>query len=348
MSLIALFDTAIEGYRFLRSVAQNLPRDGRFLVTKFQVEEYRFALWGKYMGFSEADGCKNLFQLSKPTQALVLAMLTEVASIVADVETLKGRYGLVPSADSDTELQLDPRNILQSPSVINMEQRTRNHIDHRISKRKKWRWAIGDGARFAELVERLRYMNDSLHCLSPLCTRFLAQGLTMNMLPMIEDLSTLSDIHKATAATQPILATSAELKRVNIEVHSANFDTISEPPEIALNLLDIFETQGLRSMANYTNSLRPRRVLIEWKEIGKDIEEPLKFLLRKRIRALACLLATPKSADFHLLLSNGLVRSRAKLGGNFKHIRKIRLRLPTSIRCRFRLPSYHSFPIIES
>lgn len=32
VSLIALFDTVIEGYKLLRSAAQDLPRDGRFLV----------------------------------------------------------------------------------------------------------------------------------------------------------------------------------------------------------------------------------------------------------------------------------------------------------------------------
>jgi Prion-inhibition and propagation len=60
-SLVALFDTAIEGYKLLLSAAQDLPRDGRFLVTKFHVEEYRFArgsIWA-FLKVRNASLCFN-------------------------------------------------------------------------------------------------------------------------------------------------------------------------------------------------------------------------------------------------------------------------------------------------
>jgi hypothetical protein len=80
---------------------------------------------------------------------MALAMLTEVASIVADVEVLNTRYSLVPSTSDLLELDIPPElrdipnGILKSPSVIQIEAETRHHIEHRISRRKNGGWQSG-------------------------------------------------------------------------------------------------------------------------------------------------------------------------------------------------------------
>jgi hypothetical protein len=133
--------------------------------------------------------------------------------------------------------------------------------------------AIGDVVKFADLV---RYLNGSLyHCLPPVSVSFLSQGLPFFMLPSIEDVVTLSDLRKAATVTQPILANSAKLKSLNIQTSDVDFNSITGLLEINCDALDIFETQGMRSMANYREANMQNPVLIEWKEIRKDVDERL-------------------------------------------------------------------------
>src|SRR5437667_3443111 len=127
VSLFALFSTAIEGYRFIKAVAGDLPADSPFLVTKFQIEAYRFGVWGEYLGFTESEGCEFLLQQSLPTQTIVLAVLTEVATTMADLDSLKTKYGLKAIEIVDP-VELEAVDMFKSPAIINIHTRFKAQI----------------------------------------------------------------------------------------------------------------------------------------------------------------------------------------------------------------------------
>ena len=70
ISVLALFGTVQDGYRFIISVKDDFKNESNFLITKLQVEHDRLHTWGRYMGISETENGRMFHKQPKPTQAL--------------------------------------------------------------------------------------------------------------------------------------------------------------------------------------------------------------------------------------------------------------------------------------
>lgn len=316
VSLIALFTTAVDGYKLVSAAHNELPNDAHFVVTKLEIEKHRFSVWGKFMGLSNDDRCKEFAQQSKPTQHLCVAVLTEVASIIRDAETLSKKYGLVELKNvkewkpEDVKTR-DDDNPAQSEAVNRLHESLKQQTGG-IGMGKKWKWAIKDGEKFGKLVDKLCYLNDSLeNSLTPFNIRQLTKALPTFVIPSIDDTRTLSILAGSSNGYQSVLTTTADLKRLNIEAEASEKNdpkALFHVENIPLEALQVFD-QGSRSMAIY--SIAPGqeiRVIVEWKELGPEVQDKNRTLVQNRVQALAHLLSTHTSADFCILRCLGLVQ----------------------------------------
>jgi hypothetical protein len=327
VSLIALFTTAVDGYRLISAARNDLPKEAHFVVTKLEIEKQRYRVWGQFMGFSDEAGCEEFSHHSKPTQHLCIAILTEVASIIRDTKTLAEKYGLVElGVGSMKDEQLKVEDIKSrdeaDPSQSAIVERVNEIVKAKVEKTgklKKWKWAIDDGQKFERLVDKLCYLNDSLaNCLTPFNVRQLAKALPSFVIPTIDDLPTLSKLGKSFAGDETVLTTSADLKRLHIEAQAAegSDSTASvKAPIVPWPALQTFEDKGSRSMAYYTDASSQKtspekspRVMIEWREIGRKVQDEDRTLVQNRVQALALLLFTRKSSDFRILSCRGIVK----------------------------------------
>jgi serine/threonine protein kinase len=333
VSLIALFTTAVEGYQLFSAVRKDLPNDVPFLVTKLEVEKHRFSLWGIFMGLSHEAGCEKFLQQSKLTQQLCIAILTEVASIIADSETLSKQYGLVEfevqNMEDVSELKIadiksrDHEDVSQSPAVERLKAKVEGKA-HKYGFRKRLSWTIKDGQKFGKLAEKLRYLNDSLeNCLTRVTVDQLSRALASFLIPTIQDPSTLYQLGQTSAGDETVLATSADLKRVIIETQATETKKPSsgaQAPVVQWDHLGVFENAGSRSMADYAISEQKKvPVLIEWRELGIEVKGDERTLIENRVQALARLLSTPKTTEFCVLNCRGIVHAPVVQPGVVKY-----------------------------
>ena len=142
--------------------------------------------------------------------------------------------------------------------------------------------------------------------LSLSAVRTLALALPSFVLPTIEDLSELSELGRIASGDEPILAITANLKRVYIE--ATRGERKVDVPELYPSDFRGLGDRGLRSMADYYVSPQvKKRIMVEWREIGIDEQGTGRSVVENRIRQLAHLLRTPKSFDFRTLTCLGLV-----------------------------------------
>ncbi|CZR43994.1 uncharacterized protein FPRO_13802 [Fusarium proliferatum ET1] len=159
---IELFKQSISAYKIFIE-AKELEKTATHLGTRLAIEERRLAQWGQGTGLSseaksesglEPDD-SNLDRRLLENEALcqvVVRTLTCVRDVFDDTDCLSDKYGvkLSSSEKADSEANSSSKS-------------TRSYI----SKIGRFKWAIMDKEKFNDLLQQLKYYNDSLYSLLP-------------------------------------------------------------------------------------------------------------------------------------------------------------------------------------
>ncbi|KAF5553634.1 hypothetical protein FMEXI_2283 [Fusarium mexicanum] len=159
---IELFKQSISAYKIFIE-AKELEKTATHLGTRLAIEERRLAQWGQGTGLS-SDGKsesglepddRNLDQRLLENEALchvVVRTLTCIKDVFDDTDCLSTKYGvkLSSSEKADSEANSSSKSTRSS-----------------ISRIGRFKWAIMDKEKFNELLQQLKYYNDSLYSLLP-------------------------------------------------------------------------------------------------------------------------------------------------------------------------------------
>jgi hypothetical protein len=317
VSVLALFGTVQDGYRFIISVKNDFKNKSHFLITKLQVEHDRLQTWGRYMGISDTEKGRLFYRQPKPTQSLCISILAEISAIVGDADGLRKDYGLKGKEVADTEKLDFGEEILASVAVARHLGDIREEIRSKTTIGKRVRWAIGDEKKFDKLLDKFHYLNESLwNCLSPLNTDFLKRSLPTFVLPGIDDVVVLRQLQAISLdSDQKFLASSAELSQLNLQsaatenkADSGNGVALELPETRFSDFTDVDSVSKDRSLAIYADdkSENRRRVLVEWRYLENVIGND-RTLVTNRLRTLGSLFRTQNLSEFRILSCSGLL-----------------------------------------
>ncbi|KAJ4204193.1 hypothetical protein FSOLCH5_000988 [Fusarium solani] len=299
-----LFAGCVQAYGFFTTAA-NLDTDSQRLLCKVRIEEMRLVVWGRDWGVAEGRLEAHLESTRNPQlRSLALQILGELHSAVTDFNKLKERYGLVDEGRS-ASLEVKggkSKGGKKSPSPSRKgsrddESRKSNGLvkTSSASSERSWgkelglraKWVIGDKEKFINLLKDLRDYNDGLERLFPLShLPSFQRAWTHQLLESAQrDLTQLSLLETAATGVYPQLTTSANLKKLRI-----NLDTrpqASFKPTFALKVprpaLELTEEE---KESNHRGRSKGRHetagdVVIEWVDYDRDdVEERVAHVRR--------------------------------------------------------------------
>ncbi|KAF4458099.1 hypothetical protein F53441_107 [Fusarium austroafricanum] len=161
---IELFKQSISAYKLFIE-AKELEKTATHLGTRLAIEERRLAQWGQGTGLSgdeklESDtelDDSNLDRRLLENEALchvVVRTLTCIKDVFDDTDCLSNKYGVKLSSDNGSRADSEANSSSKS---------TRSSI----SRFGRFKWAIMDKEKFNDLLQQLKYYNDSLYSLLP-------------------------------------------------------------------------------------------------------------------------------------------------------------------------------------
>ncbi|KAJ4319131.1 hypothetical protein N0V84_006493 [Fusarium piperis] len=341
-----LFAGCVQAYGFFTTAA-NLDTDGQRLLCKVRIEEMRLVVWGRDWGVAEGKLEAHLESTRNPQlRTLALQILGELHSAVTDFNKLKERYGLVDEGGGGRSAGLEVKGgkgKKSSPSPSRKgsrddESRKSNGLvkTSSASSERSWgkelglraKWVIGDKEKFINLLKDLRDYNDGLERLFPLShLPSFQRAWTHQLLESAQrDLTQLSLLETAATGVYPQLTTSANLKKLRI-----NLDTrpqASFKPTFALKVprpaLELTEEEDGDN--NHRGRSKGRHetagdVVIEWVDYDReDVEERVAHVRRLDDLARMMHSASECHPDLHSIDCVGYVddSSRCRYGLVYK------------------------------
>ncbi|KAM0427480.1 hypothetical protein ACHAPT_007440 [Fusarium lateritium] len=341
-----LFAGCVKAYGFFTTAA-NLDNDSQRLLCKVRIEEMRLVVWGRDWGVAEGRLEAHLESTRNPQlRSLALQILGELHSAVTDFNKLKDRYGLVDEeGGKSASLEVKggkTKGGKKSPSPSRRgsrddESRKSNGLvkTSSASSERSWgkelglraKWVIGDKDKFINLLKDLRDYNDGLERLFPLShLPSFQRAWTHQLLESAQrDLTQLSLLETASTGVYPQLTTSANLKKLRI-----NLDTrpqASFKPTFALKVprpaLELTDEEGGSNQRGRSKGRHERAgdVLIEWVDYDRDdVDERVAHVRRLDDLARMMHSASECHPDLHSIDCVGYVddSSRCRYGLVYK------------------------------
>ncbi|KAH7256961.1 prion-inhibition and propagation-domain-containing protein [Fusarium tricinctum] len=333
-----LFDGCVKAYG-LFTAAANLDTDSQRLLCKVRIEEMRLVVWGRDWGVAEGRLEAHLESTRNPQlRSLALQILEELHSAVTDFKKLKDRYGLVDedTGRSSASLEVGKTKHRKSPSPSRRsskddEIRKSNGVSKSMSER-TWgkemslraRWVITDKEKFINLLKDLRDFNDGLERLFPPShLPSFQRAWTHQLLESAQrDITQLSLLETASTGVYPKLTTSANLKKLRINLDAK--PQASFKPTFALKVpraaLDLSGdgSEGGRSKGRHESA---GNVVIEWVDYDRDdVDERVAHVRRLDDLARMMHSASECHPDLHSIDCVGYVddASRCRYGLVYK------------------------------
>ncbi|KAJ4271898.1 hypothetical protein NW762_000607 [Fusarium torreyae] len=332
-----LFDGCVKAYS-LFTAAANLDTDSQRLLCKVRIEEMRLVVWGRDWGVAEGRLEAHLESTRNPQlRSLALQILEELHSAVTDFKKLKDRYGLVDEGGRGSgSLEVTKTKSRKSPSPSRMgskdeEAQKSNGLSKSISER-SWgkemslraRWVIADKDKFINLLNDLRDFNDGLERLFPPShLPSFQRAWTHQLLESAQrDITQLSLLETASTGVYPKLTTSANLKKLRINLDAkpqASFKPTFalKVPRAALDLSEDSVDKG-RSKGRHETA---GDVIIEWVDYDRDdVDERVAHVRRLDDLARMMHSASECHPDLHSIDCVGYVddTSRCRYGLVYK------------------------------
>ncbi|KAF4988437.1 hypothetical protein FGRMN_9761 [Fusarium graminum] len=319
-----LFEGCVKAYSLFTEAA-NLDTDSQRLLCKVRIEEMRLVVWGRDWGVAEGRLEAHLESTRNPQlRSLALQILEELHSAVTDFKKLKDRYGLVDEdSGRSASLEVAKAKPRKSPSPSRRsskddETRKSNGVSKSVSER-SWgkemslraRWVITD---FNDGLERL-FPSSHLPSFQRAWTHQLLESAQ-------RDITQLSLLETASTGVYPKLTTSANLKKLRINLDAK--PQASFKPTFALKVpraaLDLSKdnSNGGRSKGRHESA---GDVVIEWVDYDRnDVDERVAHVRRLDDLARMMHSASECHPDLHSIDCVGYVddASRCRYGLVYK------------------------------
>ncbi|KAF4977095.1 hypothetical protein FZEAL_6328 [Fusarium zealandicum] len=343
-----LFDGCVKAYGFFTAAA-NLDTDSQRLLCKVRIEEMRLVVWGRDWGVAEGRLEAHLDSTRNPQlRSLALQILGELHSAVTDFRKLKDRYGLVDERSGSLEVKARKAKGSKSPSPSPSPSPSRQGFQDdegpranglsktsSASSERSWgkdlglraKWVIADKDKFTNLLKDLRDFNDGLERLFPLShLPSFQRAWTHQLLESAQrDLTQLSLLETASNGIYPKLTTSANLKKLRINLDArpqASFKPTFalKVPRPALDLSDEDARSG-RSSRCVARHETAGDVVVEWVDYDRDnVDERVAHVRRLDDLARMMHSASECHPDLHSIDCVGYVddASRCRYGLVYK------------------------------
>ncbi|KAL7787542.1 prion-inhibition and propagation domain-containing protein [Trichoderma ceciliae] len=280
-----LFDGCVKAYGYF-TVAANLDADSQRMMCKVRIEEMRLVVWGREWGVAEGRFDEHLSERNPQLRVLATQILEQLHGTVTDFKKLQDRYGLVDEAveRGGKESELSPSPPLRKGSRDEGRKTNGFKTTTTSTSERSWRkeiglrtkWVIGDKDKFTNLLKDLKDFNDGLEALFPPSqVQSFQRAWTHQLLDRAQrDLAELSLLENASSGIYPQLTTSANLKKLRINLDSKPLSSFK--PTFTLKVgrasLDIPDLEGPRRCQ--AHHVTAGDVLIEWVDYDREaIEE---------------------------------------------------------------------------
>lgn len=181
--LAGLFSTCVQGFQLLQ-LGRHYAQDFDILQTKFEAQKVRFLIWGETFGF--LAGQRYDVSLDSPSiRPTIVRILNNIRLLFSDETKLRRRYGLRP----DTE-ELPPSGRVIFQDAYRRFQARLVQTQRRTGPMTKCKWAISDKQKFADLLQHVKDLLDSLIDISSSI-----QALSQQRARMVIEVESINDAH---------------------------------------------------------------------------------------------------------------------------------------------------------
>ncbi|KAI5800426.1 prion-inhibition and propagation-domain-containing protein, partial [Peziza echinospora] len=335
----SLFATCIKGFLLLSS-AKNLSKDASTLRCMLHLEEYRLVQWAEKAGLlnkHDGEGGELNERLNK---GLIEETLTELATLLTDVDALKRRYNLVVSAEKPGRLAGGGggRNRSLFAQAVSPKKRTQILTRAKLLvdglPKRLW-WVVAEKEDFEKMVRQIGFfvqrLVDLLDDQQQEVMRNDIRVLLLNVVAMndkLEELRAIKTSVEMVVGEDSPIASSAAVKYLRMELEDEappapggggsptpiNYRKRNPLPTIHPTKITNKSGEGPRpprETALYNTEdpeSPPLPIYIEWKSINKQ----LRSKIRPRVENLAHLLHTPKHPSFRTLHCRGFFEDYEK------------------------------------
>ena len=347
VSLISLFQTCTSAYDVFVRSARDLGKDYYRISVHLSIERQKLRLWGQYLGISQSQQCRLLQAETQQTQKTVVAMLEAIKTLLEEIRVIMYRYdsrigetsGNQDPMGVDSSLELNPNDLnlegvdIQSSPALHAARVTRRETETFVksstSRLRKIKWALGDSTKLNKLVEDLRLINENLWVALPVNKWLaLAKGLPSLVLPDIIDSGMLREVENSArdGTTTELLNACADLRRVALVAEKRedpafgeylrwSSESVTEKKLFGETDERVTGPRAIASIQGQDGIARP--VVIEWRFVDREFTEDQKQVIRSRIKALAVLLSSTKSAELGLLRCVGFFKDDHPFGEKY-------------------------------
>ncbi|KAM0246276.1 hypothetical protein ACHAQJ_010279 [Trichoderma viride] len=281
-----LFDGCVKAYGYFTTAA-NLDADSQRMLCKVRIEEMRLTVWGREWGVAEGRFDEHLSERNPQLRVLATQILEQLHGTVTDFKKLQDRYGLVDEGNGQESPSPPPprKGSKDDGKKTNGFKRTTSSGERSWRKEigLRTKWVIGDKDKFGNLLTDLKDFNDGLERLFPPSqVQFFQRAWTHQLLDRAQrDVAELSLLENASSGIYPQLTTSANLKKLRINLDSK--PQASFKPTFALKVdrtsLDIQDVAAARRCQ--AHHVTAGDVLIEWVDYDREaIEERVTHVRR--------------------------------------------------------------------
>lgn len=280
----------------------------------------RFETWAREIGLN-ADNpgeFEERYKTDKITYLVTMDIMGHICDLTTKHGDLERKYGLksdrerpnsAHAFDPDDPVTIDGNfSIIWSKNAQTSWENSLLTFQQRVSRMQKLKWAVSDKAKFAGLVENLRYMNDGLrNILPPPSQRALDRHLIIDQ---PSNTANLDLLFQAKAISENYAA-AARFKSMTIRQLG---EAPSTPKASTLDSEHI-TPRGLeadRIIGEIAEKSEKTKVLIEYKVIEAS-DSALQTVLKERLQHLVSLLQTaPKPSSYRVLDCKGYFSDGAK------------------------------------
>lgn len=334
-----LFSSGVVAYTTISQV-RNMGSSFGTWYWLFKFQESRYIIWGMSHNACSPGGL-NESQMPNIVYQTVVQSLVQINTVLEDKNNLCKRYGLKDIGEIEpVEVPLIRRESMRQQNMVKRLQKSSSLF-------RKVQWAVQDQSRFAELVQQLTELINTLYEMLPVTGG-----------PLLGDTiaaETLADtlINRGWGGVEGLQQTThphlQELREMERAMNTAAHREATENPTLVqhftpsrnllLNMqqLDFFDSRSIPNSAPHIRSwARPKQnnpfsgadLVVEWRKYDPQRgREAQKATLQKRIEALVMMLKEkPRTDSFRVLDCIGYFEDNSD----------------TRFGLTFRLPSHYS------
>ncbi|KAM5345133.1 hypothetical protein ACJ41O_010995 [Fusarium nematophilum] len=270
-----LLKACLAGYDVLQG-ASTVGENAQVAMCRLQIEQTRLRLWADNLTADRVDIDSQLD--ARGIKDLVVMILAQICNVITDTKKLRAHYGLsFPQAEPRVTPQpaRDAAFGLRSEAVARAEamKQYAEQVQQSVTFLKRLKFTLKDKDKFNDLLDQLRYYNDSLASLMPPLQRArLELTLSSRVVSSTTDPAELAQIRDASRENDKGLSSAAMMKRFRLLAHSPNASYVSASElRCTRSWLELDDPRAPRSKGKYGAPGSKQDVVAEWKDYDRNL-----------------------------------------------------------------------------